>query len=468
MSELNPSRKSPLRAALMAAALVAGCGGGGSSGGGNVLPPPPPPGAINWGAAVTLATNAGGITAPAAAIDGAGLAAVLWAQTGIVPAAGQAPLTSPHVVARENTAAGWAATQLIEAPVAGDAAIDQVISLQALAPTTGLSAAWLRLTGAGERVGSARHVGGAWERGDATAAANAARTDLAFASNNAGVRVVVWSQTIGGVSQIVGRRWVNSVVGWTDLPQVQSSSGIAGTQPAVAIDDDGRVMIVWRQGTASLGPPALPRVHTGCQRVRHRAGSRCRTDRHAGAAVIAYGPNKFLAVWEQLFNNTYDLRSKAGNASNWDQFSDTLDTRAEAVGNARLMAGPNNTALVAWQQADRVFASRWAEATGNWSQPLGVGANLTGVARDLRAGINAAGNAILVWTQRGTSGIPDLYYATVAGTVPIATEPALLETEAGAAGSPALGVNGNGQAVVAWLQSISGQTQPNLVARVAR
>jgi hypothetical protein len=468
MSELNPSRKSPLRAALMAAALVAGCGGGGSSGGGNVLPPPPPPGAINWGAAVTLATNAGGITAPAAAIDGAGLAAVLWAQTGIVPAAGQAPLTSPHVVARENTAAGWAATQLIEAPVTGDAAIDQVISLQALAPTTGLSAAWLRLTGAGERVGAARHVGGAWERGDATTAANAARTDLAFASNNAGVRVVVWSQTIGGVSQIVGRRWVNSVVGWTDLPPVQVSSGIAGTQPAVAIDDDGRVMIVWRQGDTVSG-----RLRS---RVFSPGANAFGTELEVDAAltdmrtpqVIAYGPNKFLAVWEQLFNNTYDLRSKAGNASNWDQFSDTLDTRAEAVGNARLMAGPNNTALVAWQQADRVFASRWAEATGNWSQPLGVGANLTGVARDLRAGINAAGNAILVWTQRGTSGIPDLYYATVTGTVPVATEPALLETEAGAAGSPALGVNSNGQAVVAWLQSISGQAQPNLVARVAR
>jgi hypothetical protein len=54
MSELNPSRKSPLRAALMAAAVVAGCGGGGSSGGGNVLPPPPPPGAINWGSVVAL------------------------------------------------------------------------------------------------------------------------------------------------------------------------------------------------------------------------------------------------------------------------------------------------------------------------------------------------------------------------------------------------------------------------------
>jgi hypothetical protein len=59
MSELNPSRKSPLPAALMAAALVAGCGGGGSSGGGNVLPPPPPPvrstGADARGGSVTLA-----------------------------------------------------------------------------------------------------------------------------------------------------------------------------------------------------------------------------------------------------------------------------------------------------------------------------------------------------------------------------------------------------------------------------
>ncbi len=456
-------------AALLAAALLASCGGSGGGGGGNVLPPPPPPGgAVNWGLAVTLATNAPGITAPAAAIDGAGLTAVLWSQTGIVPAAGQAPLTSPHVVARENTSAGWASTRLVEAPVAGDAATDQVFSLQALAPTTGLAATWLRLTSTGERVGAARHVGGAWDRDDATTAANVARTDLAFASNNAGVRVVVWSQTINGVSQIVGRRWPNSVVGWIDLPQVQESSGIAGTQPAVAIDDDGRVMIVWRQGTAVAGRLRsrvfTPTANAFGTELDVDAGL---TDMRA-PQVIAHAPNKFLAVWEQLFNGTYDLRSKAGNASNWDQFSDTLDTRAESVSNARLMTGPNNTALVAWQQADRVFASRWAEATGNWSQPLGVGANLSGVARDLRAGINAAGNAILVWTQRGSSGIPDLYYATVTGTVPVATDPTLLESETGSAGSPALGVNANGNAVVAWLQAVSGQTQPNLVARVAR
>ncbi|MCK7501971.1 MAG: hypothetical protein MZW92_77470 [Comamonadaceae bacterium] len=60
---------------------------------------------------------------------------------------------------------------------------------------------------------------------------------------------------------------------------------------------------------------------------------------------------------------------------------------------AQLMVGPNSTALVAWQQADTLFASLWAVATGNWSQPVQVGVGLSGVARNLRAAIDAGGDA---------------------------------------------------------------------------
>lgn len=471
LNSLQPSRRALPHLALMTAALVAGCGGGGG-GGGNVLPPPsPPPGAVNWGAPVTLATNAGGITAPAAAIDGAGLAAVLWSQTGIVPAVGQAPLTSPHVVARENTAAGWAATQLIEAPVAGDAATDQVIDLQARGPAIGLSAVWLRAPGAGsnDRVRAVRRqAANDWDLVNVVSGpVGTPRSEVVIASNDSGVQAVAWVEPVAGVPQVQLRTRRIGVAGWTapSLP-VQSDAAIAGGQPALAVDANGLVMTVWRRGGANgelraRSYDAITNV-MGDERV---ISTNQLDQRHP--RVVAIGPNQFVAAWEQLSGTIYDLRSTRGTSAAWVANPPAVDARAESVGNAWLLAGPNAGALLLWQQADALFVSR-SSAGSAWSQPSQVGANLAGVARDLRAGITATGNAILVWTQRGTNGIPDLYYATVTGTVPIATEATLLETEAGAAGSPALGVNANGQAVVAWLQSVAGQTQPNLVARVAR
>ncbi len=458
-------------AALFAAALpmvLAGCGSS-SGGGGGVLPPPPPSGTVAWGPVVAIATNPGGVTAPSVLVDNAGLAAVLWSQTGFVPP-GQSALAAPAVLAREDAGSGFAAPRLVEAPLAGDAPTDQVVTLTSVALASGItSAAWLRVVGGGERIGSAGRIVGAWQS-DVVALprAGAQRDDLAFAVNATGQRVAVWSEVVNGVRQVVAHRWNNSVAGWSALPAVQTATSIPGSQPAVAIDDDGRIMILWREGDALVGrlkSRVMPPLGTAFGTILDVDAAQ--TDQRA-PRVVAYGPNLFVATWEQAFNNVYDLRSKAGNASNWDLSSDLIDARTEAVSGAQLMVGPNSTALVAWQQADTLFASRWAAATGNWSQPVQVGSGLSGVARNLSAASDASGSAILVWTQTGTSGVPDLYYATVTGTAPVASAAALLESEAGAAGAPAVAVNGTGVKAVAWLQSVAGQVEPNVVARVAR
>lgn len=449
--------------------VLAGCGSSNSGGDGGVLPPPPPPGTVAWGPVVAIATNPSGVTAPSVLVDSAGLAAVLWSQTGFVPP-GQSALAAPAVLAREDAGSGFAAPRLVEAPLAGDAATDQVVTLTSVALASGItSAAWLRVVGGGERIGSAGRIGGAWQSDVAALPrAGAQRDDLAFAVNAAGQRVAAWSEVVNGVRQVVAHRWNNSVAGWSALPAVQTATSIPGSQPAVAIDDDGRIMILWREGDALVGrlkSRVMPPLGTAFGTILDVDAAQ--TDQRA-PRVVAYGPNLFVATWEQAFNNVYDLRSKAGNASNWDLSSDLIDARTEAVSGAQLMVGPNSTALVAWQQADTLFASRWAAATGNWSQPVQVGSGLSGVARNLSATSDASGSAVLVWTQTGTSGVPDLYYATVTGTAPVASAAALLESEAGAAGAPAVAVNGTGVKAVAWLQSVAGQVQPNVVARVAR
>lgn len=462
------------RALFLATAIaLSGCGSGGSGGGGVLPPPAPPPGGVNWGAPVTLASSAGAVTAPAAAIDAGGVAAVLWSQTGLTPVAGQPPLAATYVAARENTAAsGWAATQLIESASVGDGATDQIIDLQARAPAVGISAAWLRapVVGSNDRVRAVRRESAnGWSFGNVAAGvAGLARSELAFASNDAGVQAIAWVEPGAAVPQVQLRTRRIGVADWTApaLP-VQTDPAIAGGQPALAIDANGLVMIAWRRGgTAGELRARSYDVLTGVYGSDLPVSPNQPDQRNP--RVVAVAANQFVVAWEQLSGGIYDLRATRGSNTSWLANPPAVDARAESVSGARLLAGPNAGALVLWQQADTLFASRFSAANGQWTQPVQVGAGLSGVARDLRAGVDANGNAIAVWTQTGSNGVPDLYVATVTGTVPSASTATLLETEAGSAGSPALGVNAAGNAVVAWLQSVAGQTQPNVVARVAR
>jgi hypothetical protein len=403
---------------------------------------------------------------------------VLWSQTGLVPAAGQAPLANPYVAARENSAAGgWAETQVVESTTqSGDATTDQVVGLQALGPATGISAAWLRVPAgsAGDRVRSARReTPTAWSYSNiAAGVTGVTRSELAFAANDAGVQAVVWIEPVNNVPQVMlrVRRIGAGGFDWTPPGAVQVATSQPASNPALAVDSAGRVIVVWRQiVNASVGELRSRTYDVSSGTFSLELPVQPNQPDMRNPRVIAIGPNQFIAVWEQASSNIYDLRGRAGNASNWIGMSSiVIDTRVEEVSGARLLAGPNDTALVLWQQADSLYASRWAGATGVWGLPAQVGAGLSGVARDLRAAGDATGRAIVAWSQAGTSGVKDLYYALVSGGTPDVTQATLLEVAAGTASAPAVAMNASGAAVVTWLQAISGQTQPDVVARVAR
>lgn len=450
---------------LFAACLSAGCGGGSGSGGGVIAPPPPAGGPIAWGPVTTLATNPASLSAPAAAIDGSGLAVVMWGQSG----APLAPAANPYVVGRtQPVGQAWGALERIDTPQSGDGAADALVDLQALAPDTGVLAGWIRSSASGERVVEGRRDGAGWSGLNIAGTLAAQRSELALAANATGVQVAAWSENIGGVRQIVARLKLPGVGSWSPLPAVQSAN-VAGTQPAVAVDPAGNVLIVWRESNGPTGQ-LLSRIYNlgsgsfGTVIPLDAAQTDMRAPR-----VIAYGTNQFLAVWEQANNAIYDLRAKTGNASNWQNASQLVDARAESVGNARLLLAPGVGAFVAWQQGGALYASRWASSTSLWSQPVQVGAGLAGASDDLRVSLSGD-RAIAVWTQRGASGVPDLYYAAVSslGATPMSSGAFALESEAGSAGSPALAVNAGGAAVVSWLQAVPNQTQPNVVARVFR
>ncbi|GIL05622.1 MAG: hypothetical protein BroJett031_21420 [Betaproteobacteria bacterium] len=482
MSTSSPkwSRKSARRAsgarnaalAAVAAAFVAACSGGGGDAG---IGLPPGQGPINWGAVQTLATNASAnassVTSPAATIDGNGLASVLWSQIGM-PLPGGGFSTVPLVGAADSSSGTtFGAAQAIELS-AGFSAGDQISDLSARAGTSN-TAVWRRRLASNNsmQIGSANREAGGWgvEYYPSNRPVNALTQELAYAANTSGTRVAVWTESdvqFNGVRRV--QLSVRSgAAGWSQALSVSGTTQDA-SQPTVAIDSAGVAMIVWRQGAA-----------TGVLRARSynttsgQFGNELEVDPGQftndtrNPRVVALAPGSFLATWEQAgVGGAYDLRANTGSATAWQNVSATLELGAGTVDQSLVVAGPNATAYAVWRQNSTIFFSRYA--AGTWSVARQVSGTVA--SHTPRVAVDGSGNAIFVWLQAPAGGgLDDLFYATFTASNSAISGAFQLDTETtGAAASPSLSVAANGAAVVAWLQSVGGQNNPNVVARVFR
>lgn len=479
MSTSSPkwSRKSARRAsgarnaalAAVAAAFVAACSGGGGDAG---IGLPPGQGPINWGAVQTLATNANTVTPPAATIDGNGLASVLWSQIGM-PLPGGGTSAVPLIGAADSSSATtFGAAQAIEAS-AGFGAGDQISDLSTRAGTSN-TAVWRRRLASNNsmQIGSAAREAVAWGTENiASRPVGASVQDLAYAVNGAGTRVAVWTEVdvAAGGTRRVQLSFRAGTTGWTSQVAVSGTTEDASA-PAVAVDANGLAMIVWRQGqngiiksvsfdTASSSPLGIERQVFTLQAGEGRS-----------PRVLALGPNDFLVTWEQTAAGTVDLRATSGTTAGWINPPASVDIGTGIVDQSRLVAGAGATAFAVWRQSNAIHFARYTAASGIWSVARQVNSGQTGTSREPRAAVDGTGNAIFVWLQTPSgSAVDDLFYATFTASNSAISGAFQLDTEAtGAAASPSLSVAANGAAVVAWLQNVGGQSNPNVVARVFR
>jgi hypothetical protein len=452
------------------AALSAGCGGGGGPSGGGVLPPPPPPsGPLAWGAPTTLVSNiAIGSVAAAVATDGA--VTVAWPQAQVV-APGTTPL--PYVVARSQRAGAttWDALQVLEAYNASNAAADGIAELQGGGGGGATLFAWRRTTSALDRLGVGRRDNsGAAFTTITEAPIGAGMNGVALAANDAGDQVAVWAQSpgAGAPAQVFASRR-SGAGSWSAPLTLQTNAAVAGSEPAVAVDANGRAMVAWREGATNAQLWSRVIDASGALGTPQRVDANQLNDaRNPRLAVL--GSNLFMLTWEQgqAGATGYDLRATRWTGAGWLGAPATVDTSVSTVLESRVVSGALQGATAVWRQDGFVYAARFSAANGNWAAPVQLNAALAGTGQDVRIGSDAAGNAIVVWTQRPASGVTDLYYAALNVGSGTFSAPAALESNGGGVGVPALAVASGGTAVVAWLQAVNGQVNPDLVARVLR
>lgn len=407
------------------------------------------------------------------ATDGA--ATVAWPQTQLVLPGATTPSAVPYVVTRRQAvgSATWDAVQLLESVNAGNAATDSVDELQGASASAASVFAWRRTTSVLDRLASGRR--------DAAASSSATVTEapvlwgmngVALASNDNGEQAMVWAQAPGATPSVVAQVYFSRSSGtgaWSAPLVLQTNAAVVGSEPAVALDSTGRAVVAWRQGAVNA------QLWSRVVDANNLLGTPLQVDVNQlndarNPRLAALGTNQFMLTWEQgqAGATGYDLRATRWTGAGWLGAPATIDTSVATVAESRVVSGALQGATVVWRQDGLVQAARYSAANGNWSLPVQLSASLAGTAQDMRVGSDAQGNAIVVWTQRPSGGVNDLYYAVLTASSGAFAAPVALESNAGTAGTPVLAVGSNGTATVAWLQTVAGQANPDLIARVAR
>lgn len=273
------------------------------------------------------------------------------------------------------------------------------------------------------------------------------------AAGPSGQAFVVWRQSDGVRTNV----WANVYQpssGWGNATLVETDDTGWAQSPRVAADAFGRAVAVWSQDVANESRVFASRYTQSGGWSAPQA-----LDGLSGQAVnpdIAMDPlGSAVAVW-QVFDGTQTniSASRYTTSSGWTA-AVTIETDDRGwAQNPRVVADPAGNALATWQQSDgtrdHIQVARFSAQSG-WSAPVQVESNATGSASRPEAGLDASGNAVIVWQQ--PDGSRESVWASRGTPGGSWTQPVLLETDdAGDVSSPRLAVDRPGNAFAVWHQ----------------
>jgi hypothetical protein len=469
------------RSALLGATLLlAACGGG--AGGPPNPPDPNPPltGAVPLGRAVTLATNQVLAAGPVAGFSASGTASVLWAQSGL-PIPGGGTRAVPDVGARESTSGDtWTPGELINSGASGtDQSGDQIRSLAVTAgqPGVGASAGWHRVrvgAGAADAIVGANRESAGWSSGPvAVAPAGGSINGVVIGGNGQGTEAAAWVETPALGIPLVQVSVRAPGVGWGPKFAVQTNTLSAGSEPAVAVDPAGNVMVVWRQGGAGAGIVWSRRLLAGAGWGSAGAIDGLVKPDSGAPQVVAIGVDRFMATWLEADGGGTgrSLRAKPWSGAAWQgTVAATLEGDTAPVEDVRLTALPSGGALAVWRQGPTLRWNRFSGVIGQWLiAPLSV-AGTTSADHAPQIAADGDGRVFATWLRTLAAGDADLMVTTLAPNGDAFSPAVSARLGAGSASNPAMAVSPGspGSVALAWRQAIPGQSDPDLLIRLWR
>ena len=185
----------------------------------------------------------------------------------------------------------------------------------------------------------------------------------------------------------------------------------------------------------------------------------------ADPEIAIAGDNAALVVWSEVIGGHSVVQARNVDSGATVSLSNSGDAALAKVG---FDAAGN--AIAVWTQFENnrndIWSSRFVAASGGWSAPLRISApNAVADGNVPALGVDAAGNAIVVWHQGdGRNNHFDIWSSRFAVAAGSWSAPALLSDGVASAFNPCIAVNAAGIGAVAWSQAQGdGSTSPSWV-----
>ncbi len=347
--------------------------------------------------------------------------------------------------------------------VAGGDADDPQVALNAAGDAV---VVWEQYDGGNLQIYKAELKGGSWSMPtDLTDHLSVAGTDAEnpqVALNAAGDAVVVWQQKDGDSHSQIYKAELKSG-SWSTPADLNDHLSIAGTNasnPQVALNAAGDAVVVWVQAN-----PGNLQIYKAERRGGSWSVPADLTDALSVSGTTAFYPKVALnadgdavVVWEQHDGSDWHVYKAELHGGNWRapaDLTDYLSVAGTGADNPQVALNAAGDAVVVWRQSD---GSHWQiykaeRQEGSWSVPADLTDHLSvaGTGADKpQVALNAAGDAVVVWTQLGRILKAELHEGNW-------TTPADLNDQLSVVGSaayePQVALNAAGDVVVVWKHS---------------
>lgn len=258
---------------------------------------------------------------------------------------------------------------------------------------------------------------------------------------------------------INSRRYNHLTGAWSPAKPISVKDWSFAGHPVIAIDSNGNALAIWdedsqiwaRRFDAALGAWETSATNLSVTYVPDRR-------------IVVDGNNIFTFLWVE--NSTVYARRFKATPNTWDASVRIGHDPAVLPGASDPQVDVNTAGnvFVVWQQATTlpdnttrysIDSSRFDPVTNTWSAPATLAAS-TSLAHSPRVAADNAGNAMATWLQTGTTG-SSLQTARFAATGSAWSAPMLTDqTGTAAITGIVLGMDGNGNAEVIWLDPATG------------
>jgi hypothetical protein len=245
------------------------------------------------------------------------------------------------------------------------------------------------------------------------------------AKNNQGDLIVVWSQyglfdpANPGVTATLWAERYTAREGWGKPYELQSDGATQPIYTQVAMDDAGDAIVVWQQNNVALDVTNIYAAHFTVRRGWEQP-QLIQADASLLSVVprVAMDPHgNAMAVWTQydLSNNTTSIVSNRYVGYGW---SGPQQVAQGQVSSPQIAVEPEGGALAVWLDFDtttfstNVYASHYGVTKG-WDSPQDLESSTSLIANSPALAMNGKGDAAAIWEDTDRSSFFGPYPTTI-------------------------------------------------------